>query len=110
MRGVATTDVGPAPVATAAAATGNGRAGLGLAVRPDLPVPKITTPEALKPTVVSADSLAQPKPYNVARAYPFEYPLGVPLTQSPGGQKPFDRYARIKDDAFSGHVVRRELP
>ncbi len=46
----------------------------------------------------------------IPRAYPLEYPLGVPLTQSPAGGKPFDRYARIKNDAFSGHVVRRELP
>jgi molybdate transport system substrate-binding protein len=35
-----------------------GRAGIGLAVRPDLPVPNISTSEALKRTVLNADSLA----------------------------------------------------
>lgn len=44
------------------------------------------------------------------RAYSFKYIFSIPAASTAARQEPFDRDARIKYEALSGHVARRELP
>ena len=43
-------------------------------------------------------------------AHSFQNTFGVPTSGTAARQEPFDRYARVKNEALSGHVALREFP